>query len=258
MLKNNHQLKLYLEVHNYFVFNLDSTTDSFKQTVSGLEFLLKGKEVPNPLEEKIMTQDEMADKIEEFITRADMPSPYVDLRALSNQGVNEQFADLANIFSIPRRFKLPIKDCESGDKEFINDFLSTLPPFSYKDEKDITKKEEMYIKLSIVLPQYIYARRNIGSRVIFPYLEESVAQYCLKSMKYGDKLQKFSLKNHKERPQKENVRVLKSLFYKMLSDKNAMLGFVEREELLKFTRLFPRPETMLYLVQVNIWLNRFL
>jgi hypothetical protein len=44
----------------------------------------------------------------------------------------------------------------------------------------------------------------------------------------------------------------------MTEGENLMCGLIDKEELLKFTRLFPRPETMLYLLQVDVWLNMFL
>ena len=125
-------------------------------------------------------------------------------------------------------------------------------------KKDISKKEEMYIKLSVVLPQVISAKRAAWGNIVFPFLEEMVVEYSLKSIKYKEKLLKACLKRPETRLLKENIKALKSLFNKKVQDANFMMGFVEKDELLRFTRLFPRPETMLYLLQVDIWLNKFL
>lgn len=247
-----------LTIENYFTFGFDTAADSFKQTIGGFKYLLKKESLPAPAIEKVITEDEIFDRLNRFVEKTDMPSPYINLNDLSNLESDESFVNFTSVFNIPERFKLPMKGCDAGDKEFINDFLSTLPPFSYEDEKDISKKEAIYIKLSIVLPQVISAKKAVYKNILFPFLDESVVEYSLKSLKYEEKLLKNCLKKPKEKPIRENIRTLKSLFYKKITETDFMLGFIEKEELLRFTRLFPRPETMLYLLQADIWLNKFL
>ena len=247
-----------IKTENYFMFDMESTTDSFSQTLKGLDFLLADRHFDLVMTEKPMLQNELENKIKEYVLISHLPSPYIDLNDLSNLGSTQRYVSSINLFTIPKRFKLPIKNCEGADREFVNDFLSTLPPFSYTDEKDITIKEEMYIKMSVVLPQVITAKTSACENIVFPYLQEQIFEYCLKSMKYKERLLRTYFVSKKPKPLKENIKVLKKLFSKMISDKNAMLGLVQREELLRFTRLFPRPETMLYLLQADMWLNMFL
>ena len=245
------------EIKNYHMFSVADYTDTLKQTIYGLEYLCKDNINPNLMQEKIMSKDTLRENIETFVEWNDLPTPYVDLKTISNVGCKEEFDDMTSVFNVCERFKLPSVWCGKSDKEFTDEFLSTIPWFPHKDEKDICEKENVYIKQYLVLPQVVSARRKACKNIFFPFLKEEIVEYSLKSLKYSKKISKhFELENQK--CNKTNYKNLKALFFDMLSDGNLMAGLIEREELLKFTRLFPRSETMLYLIQVDIWLNKFL
>lgn len=245
------------EVKSYHTFTISDVTDSFPQTVSAFKYLSKSNADTVLMTEKTMSKNQLKENIESFVERCDFPSPYIDLKTLSNLGSEECFTDLTGIFNMPERFKLPTSFCKKQDREFVNGFLSTLPWFEHKGEKDISKKEEIYIKQYLVLPQVVYARKNACKNIKFPYVTEEITELSLNSLKHLKKLSKeFSETPY--RRNKENIKNLKALFSEMTECENLMCGLIEKEEILKFTRLFPRPETMLYLMQVNIWINRYL
>ena len=247
---------LKVRVKSYHTFLVRDAADDLEQTISGIEYLTKNNKEHNLLKEKTISADRLKYNIERFVELSDLPSPYVDLKVISNIDSEEKFADTTGVFNIPARFKLPSVWCRRQDKEFTDGFLSTLPWFEHKGEKDILKKEEIYIKQYIVLPQLVYARRKACPGIFFPYLTEDVAEYSLKSLKYRKRISKCFADQC--RYDKSNCKNLRILFFDMISDENAMAGLIDREELLKFSRLFPRPETILYLLQVNVWLNKFL
>lgn len=247
---------LNVEVKSYHFFCIKDDVDSYEHTVSGFEYLCKHRNEFDYVRERTLTRQQLMDNIEKFIEISDFPTPYIDLKTLSNFGAEEVIYDLTGIFNAPHRFRLPSLWCKKQDKDFLNDFLSTLPWFEFKDERDISKKEIVYIKQYIVIPQVVQAKRWACKNMVFPYLAEDVAGYCLQSLKYTKKLSRQFGYEESEK-NKENFKNLKGLFYDMISDENAMAGFVDKEELLRYARLFPRPETMLYLLQVNIWLNKY-
>lgn len=246
-----------LSVECYYMFSLKDATDSFTETVSGIKYLCQNNFDSNFIQEKSLTGYELKDNVEQFIEKCCLPSPYIDLKTLSNMGSDKNFVDTSGTFNIPDRFRLPSKWCVKQDRDFVNRFLSTIPKFEFHNEKDILRKENVYIRQYMVAPQIVYAKQMACPGTIFPYLREDVVDYTLKNLKYAKKISKH-FAHPQQRSNKENYKNLKSLFYEMLSDKNLMSGLIEREELLKFIRLFPRPETMLYLLQVDVWLNMFL
>ncbi len=246
-----------LTVENYHMFSVSDATDTYAQTVNGLKYLCKNDFGNDFMQEKPMTKLTLKENIKLYLKMCDLPSPYVDLKTLSNIASDDKFFDLTSIFCAPERFKLPSVWCKKQEREYVNGFLSTLPFFEFKDEKDIQKKEEIYIKQYIVIPQVVYAKRKMCKNIFFPFLKEETAAYSLNNIKYAKKLAgEFGGERYKRN--KENYKNLKTLFSEMILSKNAMSGLIEKEELLKFTRLFPRPETMLYLLQVDMWLNMFL
>lgn len=246
-----------VEVKRYHMFSVKDASDGLEQTLSGVGYLCRNKPAIHTMREYSMEKEEIKAGIEHFVELSDFPSPFIDLKVLSNLESDERFTETTNIFSVPAKFELSSGWCKKQSKESANDFLSDLPWFEYKDVGDIAHKEEVYIKQYIVLPQIIYAKRRACKNIVFPYLEEEVAEYLLQSLKYGKKISK-KLYCMQSKCNRNNYRNLKALFYETLQDKNLMSGIIEKEELLKFTRLFPRPETMLYLLQVNVWLNMFL
>lgn len=246
-----------LKAKSYYVFDFASSTDSFCQTVNGFDYFLKDTNFRFG-DEKLISKSTLYERICKYIYQNCMPSPYLTLTDLSNSDSKEKICSDINLFTIPKRFKLPIKACEEGDRELINDFLSEIPLFEYRDEKDISRKEELYIKTSVVLPSVIAAKRSVSPNIAFPYLEEKCLAYSIKSERYRERLLKSYFYHQKYKPLKNNVKGLKSLFYEMIKNESFMFGMISKEEILKFTRLFPRPETMLYLIQVDVWLNTFM
>lgn len=244
-------------VKSYHMFSIRDAADTYAQTLCGLKYLCKNNISNNFMYEKTMDKETLKKNIEMYVKMSDLPSPYMDVKTLSNINCKENYIDPTGVFNAPQRFKLPSVWCKKQEKEYINEFLSTIPSFKYKDEKDISKKEEVYIKQYLVLPQIVYARRKMCPNVSFPFLSEDVVEYSLNSLKYAKKIVRDS-NFVKQKKNKENYKNIKALFYEMVLSKNVMSGLVEREELLKFVRLFPRPETMLYLLQVDVWLNMFL
>jgi len=244
-------------VVRYHIFSLKDRTDDFEQTISGVEYLCKNSNNVDIMCEKDLTKDTLKNNIKKFVLKSDMPSPYVNMKTLSNMDAEENIYDRTGVFNIPHIAKLSAMWCRKNVKEFTNDYLSTLPPFDFKDEKDISKKEEIYLKQYIVLPQVVYAKRKACEHIQFPFLNEDVTEYLLHSLDYGKRIAKH-LYPVQNKCNKHNLKVLKTAFYEMLSERNLMSGLIGKDELLKFTRLFPRPETMLYLIQVDIWLNSFL
>ena len=245
------------QVVSYHTFCLKDSADNFNQTVSGIEYLCKNCFDMPVMTEKVIGKQKLADYIERYVEISDFPTPYINLKTLSNLDSNDVFADFMWIFNVSERFELPSVWCKMQDIEYVNRFLSTLPWFEHKDEKDITKKEGVYIKQYIVIPQLVYARKKACKNLVFPLLDEEITDYSLKSLKYAKKLSKLFACDSAKR-NKENYKNLKELFNEMLLCDNAMCGLIDKQELIRLTKVSPRPETMLYLLQVDAWLKKYL